>query len=151
MRGMVGDVTSPRRGLLAAAVLMLALSGSLAFVLSHDAVGAGDELAAAAVGQETSLKGTFAPYFVTPAATDARWAPVHAVLGNMTYVQLDQAQTGADGHPLVVLVTSDALHGDMAGVIVRGPVVLRMPHPDGSGRTLVVLRATAWARPLVFG
>ncbi|HEX2066393.1 MAG TPA: hypothetical protein VHI93_06220 [Candidatus Thermoplasmatota archaeon] len=143
---MVGDLTRLRRGLLAAAVLLLALSGSLAFVLAHDAVGndPGD-LAFAPVGQEASLKGSFSPYLVTPAAADPRWAPVQAVAGNATYVLL-----GTDPG-LVVLVASEAPHHDLAGVIVRGPVALRMQHPDGSGRTLLVVEAATWARPLVFG
>lgn len=135
-----------RRGLLAVAVLLLAASGGLAFLLSHDAVGSdAAALAATEVGQEASLKGSFAPYLTTPAATDARWAPVEAVAGNVTYVLL-----GTDPG-LVVLVAAESPHRDLAGAIVRGPVELRMPHPDGSGRTLLVVRADGWARPLVFG
>jgi hypothetical protein len=106
-------------------------------------VGSGPEaLAEAAVGQEASLKGSFAPYFVTPAAADARWAPVQAVAGNVTYVLL-----GTDPG----LVAAEQPHGDLAGAIVHGPVALRMAHPDGSGRTLLVVRASEWTRPLVFG
>jgi hypothetical protein len=103
------------------------------------------DLASAPVGREASLKGSFAPYLVTPAAADARWAPVQAALGNVTYVLL------GDDPGLVVLVTAEQPHPDLAGAIVRGPVTLRLPHPDGSGRTLLVVRATEWARPLVFG
>ncbi|MCA1819246.1 MAG: hypothetical protein LC620_04215 [Halobacteriales archaeon] len=138
--------TKTRRGLLALALAMLSLAGSLAYVLAHDAVGADPmQLADADVGQAASAKGSFAPYFVIPAAVDARWAPVHDVLSNATYVLL-----GTDPS-LVVLVTAEQAHGDSAGAIVRGPVALRMPHPDGSGRTLLVLRATEWTHPLVFG
>ncbi|HUR61534.1 MAG TPA: hypothetical protein VM286_04140 [Candidatus Thermoplasmatota archaeon] len=125
---------------------MLSLAGSLALVLSHDAVGAdASELAQATVGQDASIKGGFAPYIAIPAAADARWAPVQAALSNATYVLL-----GTDPS-LVVLATAEAPHGDLADAIVRGPVSLRMPHPDGSGRTLLVLRATQWDHPLVFG
>jgi hypothetical protein len=146
MEPQVGALTRLRRGLLASAVVLLALSGSLAFVLAHDAVGSGPEaLVEAAVGQEASLKGSFAPYFVTLAAADARWAPVQAVAGNVTYVLL-----GTDPG-LVVLVAAEQPHGDLAGAIVHGPVALRMAHPDGSGRTLLVVRAAEWTRPLVFG
>lgn len=146
MEAQVGDLTRLRRGLLASAVVLLALSGSLAFVLSHDAVGSdATALAAAGVGEEASLKGNFAPYFVTPAAADARWAPVQAAAGNVTYVLL-----GTDPG-LVVLVAAEQPYGELAGAIVRGPVALRVDHPDGSGRTLLVVRAAAWARPLVFG
>jgi hypothetical protein len=141
----VDVLTRPRRGLLASAVVLLALSGSLAFVLSHDAVGDASALADAAVGEEASLKGSFAPYLVTPAATDPRWAPVQPALGNVTYVLL-----GTDPS-LVVLVAAGEPHAELAGAIVHGPVALRMPHPDGSGRTLLVVRADAWTRPLVFG
>lgn len=142
----VGDLTRLRRGLLASAVVLLALSGSLAYLLSHDAVGSDPgSLAAAAVGQEADLKGNLAPYFVTPAAADPHWAPVEAVAGNATYVLLGTAPD------LVVLVAAGAPHGDLADAIVHGPVALRVPHPDGSGRTLLVVRATAWTHPLVFG
>jgi len=146
MERLVGDLMRLRRGLLAAAVLLLSSSGSLAFVLSHDAVGSdAADLAAAPVGDEAGIKGTFAPYLATPAANDARWAPLHAVLSNATYVLL-----GADPS-IVVLVTAEQAHPDAADAIVRGPIVLRMAHPDGSGRTLLVLRATEWTHPLVFG
>jgi hypothetical protein len=146
MGALVGDLTSTRRGLLASALLLLSLSGSLAFVLSHDAVGSdAAALATAPVGQEASLKGSFSPYLVTPAAADPRWAPVQAALGNVTYVLL-----GTDPG-LVVLVTAEQPHPDLEGAIVRGPVALRLPHPDGSGRTLLVVRALGWSRPLVFG
>lgn len=139
-------LTRPRRGLLASAVLLLALSGSLAFVLSHDAVGSdAAALAATPVGQQASLKGNFAPYLATPAGNDPAWAPVQAALGNATYVLL-----GTDPG-LVVLVTGAQPHADLAGAIVHGPVALRLPHPDGSGRTLLVVRAEAWTHPLVFG
>lgn len=115
-------------------------------MLAHDAVGNDPrDLAHAPVGQETSLKGSFSPYLVTPAAADARWAPVQAAAGNATYVLL-----GTDPG-LVVLVASEAPRQDLAGAIVRGPVALRMPHPDGSGRTLLVVQAVEWARPLLFG
>lgn len=125
---------------------MLASAGSLAFVLAHDAVGSdARQLAQATVGDQAMVKGTFAPYLATPAAADARWAPVHAVLANQTYVLL-----GTDPG-LVVLVTSEPQHADLADAIVHGAVALRMPHPDGSGRTLLVLRATQWDHPLVFG
>jgi hypothetical protein len=146
MARVVGDLTRLRRGLLASAVLLLALSGCLALVLSHDAVGSdARSLAAASVGQEASLKGSFAPYLVTPAANDARWAPVAPVLGNVTYVLLGMEPS------VVVLVTAEQPHPDLAGAIVRGPIVLSLPHPDGSGRTLLVVRALEWTHPIVFG
>jgi hypothetical protein len=127
-------------------MVMLSLAGSLAYVLAHDAVGtAAEDLATATVGQEASAKGSFAPYFVVPAAIDPRWAPIHKVLGNATYVLM-----GTDPS-LVVLVTSPLEHSDLAGAIARGPVALRMEHPDHSGRTLLVLRATEWTHPIVFG
>jgi hypothetical protein len=130
------------------AVLLLSGSAGLGYVLSHDAVGADPAaLAASPVGDTGVVKGSFAPYLAPPAAADARWDPVHAALGNFTYV-LEGAGRGMDG--VVLLVTGAQSHVDTADAVVRGEVLLRIPHPDGSSRTLVVLRAVAWTHPLVF-
>jgi hypothetical protein len=146
MEALVGDLMGLRRGLLASALLILAVAGGLGYVLAHDAVGTDvAELAGAGVGRDASVKGSFAPYFLVPPAVDPHWGPIHKILGNATYVLL-----GTDP-ALVVLVTAPQAHGDLASAIVRGPVELRVPHPDGSGRTILVLRATQWTHPLVFG
>jgi hypothetical protein len=143
----VAGTRRTNRGLLGLALALLGLSGSLAYVLAHDAVGSdAAALAQAPIGEDAAIRGSFAPYFPSPAALDPRWAPVEAVLANHTYVLLAS-------DPSVVLLVTDAAPsaGNLADSIVHGTVALRMPHPDASGRTLVVLQVSGWDQPIVFG
>ncbi|MCA1819923.1 MAG: hypothetical protein LC620_07750, partial [Halobacteriales archaeon] len=75
----------------------------------------------------------------------AAWDDVKAALDNFTY----EVDTGSPRD--VVLVTSPHL-GPAVGsdVVTTGPVVLRAPHPDGSGRTLVVVLARDLESPILF-
>lgn len=125
----------------------MAASGALAVVLQHDAVGAAEDAQLAAPGADLTVKGAAQPF--VPRAGSAReasgWAAVARHLDNFTSV----VDTGEPG--TVVLVTTPQ-PGPPAGTVVvaTGPVVLRVPHPDGSGRTVVVLRAARLDSPILF-
>jgi len=144
--GALLSVRSP--ALLALALALLASSGALAYVLEHDAVGAAADLQAAQPGQTVTAKGTLAPF--APRATSAReaaaWADVERHFANGTAVQLDNGDAST-----VLLVTTPhpaAPHGE---AVVTGTVVLRVPHPDGSGRTVLLVASQDLAAPILFG
>lgn len=65
-----------------------------------------------------------------------------APLANYTYVV-------ATTQDAVIWVTSATPHPATAAVI-DGIVIARQPHPDHSGRWLVVVRADAWTTPILF-
>jgi len=140
------SVRSPT--LLAVSLALLAASGALAYVLEHDAVGAVADLGAATPGETVTAKGSLVPF--SPKADSAReasaWAQVERHFQNGTAAEL---RTGDPG--TVVLVTTPHPAAPQGTVVVTGTVVLRVPHPDGSGRTLLVVTATDWTRPIVFG
>jgi hypothetical protein len=142
-----GRIRSPR--LLALSVALLAASGGLAYVLQHDAVGVADipALAQAEAGDEVTVKGPAQPF--VPRASSAReaaaWVDVERRLENATAL----VDTGEPD--LVVLVTGLAAPPRPGSVLVAtGPVVLHGPHPDGSARSLVVVRATEAGSPILF-
>jgi hypothetical protein len=127
----------------------MASAGALAYVLDHDAVGAASASAMSVTpGEDVTLRGLLIPFVVRPA--DVReavaWAQVREALGNVT----GALETGEAG--LVVLLTSDdPLPPPGTAVVATGEVALRVPHPDGSGRDLLVLRAERVATPILFG
>ena len=135
------------RGLLALSVVLMAASGSLAYVLEHDAVGETPLLAVAGPGEDVTLKGTLQAF--TPKASTSReaaaWTVVASQFDNFTYALETEDTTD------VVLLTSPSA-GPAPGttVVTRASMLLRTTHPDGSGRTLVVLFAPDLESPILF-
>ncbi len=123
------------------AFALLASAGGLAIAI-HDGLATPVVGAATALGETATAKGD-ATVFLAPPTAD--WAAVRLVLGNATYI------IGTGDAATVVLATGADLHADAGNVIVRGPVLLRAPHPDGSGRLLVILAVTSWDTPILFG
>lgn len=110
-------------------------------MLLHDGVGAPVASAATPLGDDAFAKGTASPFVAPPTQN---WNAARAALGNFTYL-IDT------GEPAVVLLaTGPEPHAEAGTVLVHGTVVLRAPHPDGSGRTLLVLRDAAWSTPILF-
>ncbi|MEK6985231.1 MAG: hypothetical protein AABX89_02465 [Candidatus Thermoplasmatota archaeon] len=110
-------------------------------MLLHDGVGAALASSSTPLGDEVSAKGTPSPFVAPPTQS---WSAGRAALGNFTY----RIDTGEPA--LVILATGPEPHAEAGTVVVRGTVALRAPHPDGSGRTLLVLRDAAWATPIFF-
>jgi hypothetical protein len=137
---LVPRTTIRSKPLLALGLALLAAAGMLALGL-HDGV-AVPPASQAAAGDEAVAKGEPTPFVVPPTPA---WAPVRAALGNLTY----SIATGDPG--LLVLATGPDVHTGTGTVVVRGPVLLRSPAPDGSGRTLLVLAVRQWDTPLLFG
>ena len=125
-------------------ILLMASAAALGAVLVHDGEVAGDhavDLATAAPGESVSLKGTpepFAPFGATRA-----WRSIIPVLANHTYT-LDDPEAG-----VVAMLTSEIPAPDGV-VLAEGDVGYVAPHPDGSGRLLVVIVVTEWREPLLF-
>lgn len=124
-------------------VVLLASSAALGVLLVHDGeAGASPDLARAVPGDSVRLKGEPAP-FVPPAGALRQWRAVLPLLGNHTYRMDD------DGAGVEVLLTSPA--PAPAGVVLADGVVGYVgPHPDGSGRLLVLVQVRDWQQPLLF-
>ena len=131
-------------------VVLMAGSGALAYVLDHDAVGETAVLDRARPGDDVTVKGTLQPFVPVAASAHeaAAWRHVASHLDNFTY-SLD---TGADqgSGADVVLVTTPAPAALGSAIVTSGPVVLRILHPDGSDRMVVVVHATDLESPILF-
>jgi hypothetical protein len=133
------NVRSPALAVLG--IVLMASAAVLGALLVHDGeVAAESDLAAAAPGEAVRVKGAPEPF--TPAPLRA-WRAVLPLLDNFTYV-LSDADSG-----LQVLLTSAAAAPDGV-VLADGEVGYAAPHPDGSGRLLVVVRVHAWEEPILF-
>lgn len=123
-------------GLLVAAV-------ALGAVLVHDGERAAPALAQAEPGDAVLLKGAVQDFY--PSRSLTAWDPVLPILAahNHTYL------LGKDGEGAVALLTSDKPAPDTV-VLTEGKVLLVLPHPDGSGRLLVVVHVEAWREPFLF-
>ena len=122
-------------------IVLMASAAVLGALLVHDGeVAAESDLAAAAPGEEVRVKGAPEPFAPSPLRS---WRTVLPMLDNFTYV-LSDADAG-----LEVLLTSSASAPDGV-VLANGEVGLVAPHPDGSGRLLVVVRVDAWQEPILF-
>lgn len=120
----------------------MASAAALGAVLVHDGeVAARRDLAHAAPGEEVSLKGTPEPF--TPLGPSRAWRTVLPVLANHTYT-MDDPEAG-----VVAMLTSPTPAPDGV-VLAEGAVSYVAPHPDGSGRLLVVVAVSDWREPLLF-
>jgi hypothetical protein len=125
-------------------ILLMASAAALGAVLVHGgevATGKTVDLATAEPGDTVSLKGQpepFAPFGATRA-----WRSVVPVLDNHTYT-LEDPESG-----LVAMLTSDEPAPDGV-VLAEGTVGYVAPHPDGSGRLLVVVVVQEWREPILF-
>ena len=122
-------------------IVLMASAAALGALLVHAGEVAGEsDRAAAAPGEAVRLKGAPEPF--TPAPLRS-WRAVLPMLDNFTYV-LSDADAG-----LEVLLTSTAAAPDGV-VLADGEVGSVAPHPDGSGRLLVVVRVHGWHEPILF-
>ena len=122
----------------------MASAAALGAVLVHDGEVASDEtvdLAEAAPGDRVSLKGTPEPF--TPFGATRAWRSIIPVLANHTYT-LDDPDSG-----LVAMLTSERPAPEGV-VLAEGDVGYVAPHPDGSGRLLVVIVVQEWREPILF-
>ncbi len=130
------------KGLVVLSLALLASAGGLATLLRHDGIGVEIADEHAVPGESVVAKGHAAPFVAPPTKS---WDAIRARLGNLTY----RIDTG-DANVLVLATGPDA-HADAGTVIVTGDVLLRIAHPDGSGRQVLVLRTTSWTTPILFG
>lgn len=121
---------------------LLAAASVLGAILVHDGESTATPLASVAPGDAVQLKGALTPFY--PSRSLAAWDPVLPILAahNHTYLWED-----ADG--AVALLTSATPAPDDI-VLTEGTALLVLPHPDGSGRLLVVVHVEAWREPLLF-
>lgn len=133
------SLRSPALAVLGA--LLLASSAALGLLLVHDGeVSADPDLAQAVPGEPVRLKGEPAPFVPSPGSV-RQWRPVLPLLGNHTYT--------LDTEGVSVLLTS-AGPVPPGVVVAEGKVGYVGPHPDGSGRLLVLVTVDGWKQPLVF-
>lgn len=122
-------------------ILLMAGAAVLGALLVHDGeIAAESDLATAAPGESVRVKGAPEPF--TPAPLRS-WRTVLPLLDNHTYV-LSDADAG-----LEVLLTSPAPAPEGV-VLADGEVDAVAPHPDGSGRLLVVVHVHGWHEPILF-
>lgn len=123
-------------------ILLMAGAAVLGAILVHDGeVAPAADLAAAAPGEAVSVKGT--PVHFEPSGSSRAWRAILPALGNHTYT-LEDPERG-----LVALLTGEETAPDGV-VLAEGTVRFAAPHPDGSGRLLVVVAVTDWVEPLLF-
>jgi hypothetical protein len=122
-------------------VALMAAAAVLGGILVHDgATAKSADLATAAPGQSVAIKGDPLPF--TPAPPLRAWRTVLAILGDNKTYTLD-----SDG--MQVLLTSPRAAPD-GTVLAQGHVIYVAPHPDGSGRLLVVVGVHDWRSPILF-
>ena len=126
-------------GLAVLGAALLAAATVLGALLVHDGEGREPALAHAAAGDAVEVKGRPEPFFPDDLA---RWAAVQPHLRAHNY--LLPAEDG-----VVVLLASDTL-APGAVVLAEGRVDHVGPHPDGSGRLLVLVQVREWDQPLLF-
>jgi len=119
---------------------LLVAAGVLGAILVHDGETAARPLAAAQPGDDVAVKGSPTPFH--PSGPLGAWQPLLPLLGEHTY-----ELATADG--AVALLSSDQpAPADV--VLAEGTVAFVGPHPDGSGRMLVLVAVHAWREPLLF-
>ena len=122
---------------------MMATAAVLGALLVHDGEVAAEtnDLAAAAPGETVRVKGT--PEAFTPGTPLRNWRTVLPMLDNFTYA-LSDPESGT-----LALLTSPAPAPEGV-VLADGTVGYVAPHPDGSGRLLVVIDVQDWQEPILF-
>ncbi|MEA3166411.1 MAG: hypothetical protein QOJ26_1283 [Thermoplasmata archaeon] len=123
-------------------IALMASAAALGGLLVHDGEVAPDaDLSSAEPGEGISLKGTPEP-FAADGLTRA-WRSILPVLANHTYTLEDPESA------VVAMLTSP--HEAPDGVVLaEGKVSYVAPHPDGSGRLLVVVEVRDWREPILF-
>ncbi|MEA3137736.1 MAG: hypothetical protein QOC71_2017 [Thermoplasmata archaeon] len=120
----------------------MAGSAVLGAILVHDGeVAPGSDLASAVPGESVRVKGSPEPF--TPGTPLRTWRTVLPMLDNFTYALTD-ADSGIEA-----LLTSPGPAPDGV-VLAEGRVGYVAPHPDGSGRLLVVIDVQDWNQPILF-
>ena len=134
------NVRSP--ALAALGIALMASAAALGALLVHDGEVAPEAgLAEAAPGESVRLKGSPVPF--APEGPLRAWRTVLPLLDNFTYA-LSDPESGIEA-----LLTSPGPAPD--GVVVaEGTVGHVAPHPDGSGRLLVVVEVREWSEPILF-
>jgi hypothetical protein len=131
-------------------VVLLASSAALGLLLVHDGeAGASPDLARAVPGEPVRIKGEPAP-FVPPPGALRQWRPVLPLLGNHTYALDAPASDGGEGAAGVEVLLTSPLPAPAGVVLADGTVGYVGPHPDGSGRLLVLVQVREWQQPLLF-
>lgn len=121
---------------------LLAASGVLGGLLAHDGeLEPAPDLANAMPGEPVRLKGEPEPF--APELPLRAWRTVTPLLANHTYA-MGEAAGG-----VVLLLTAQAPAPD-GTVLADGVVRMVAPHPDDSGRLLVVVAVSDWAEPILF-
>lgn len=130
------------RGLMAVSLAMLAASGTLAWVLEHDAVG--DPRLVSGDQAETRLRGTLTPLVLHGRAQ----REVGPHLDNYTYMLQPGPEPG-----LEVIVTSPVplrQARTAEPVVVAGPLLWSGAHPDHPATRMAVIRADHVEAPILF-
>ena len=123
-------------------IALMASAAVLGGLLVHDGeVATESDLANASPGDSVRLKGSPEPFVPTPPLRT--WRPILPLLGNFTYT-LSDSQSG-----LELLLTSATAAPDGV-VLASGTVDYVAPHPDSSGRLLVVIDVRDWDEPILF-
>jgi len=123
-------------------ITLMASAAALGALLVHDGeVAPESDLANASPGESVRVKGSPEPF--VPGTPVRAWRTVMPLLDNFTYVLSDE-ETG-----LVALLTSAQAAPDGV-VLAEGTVGYVAPHPDGSGRLLVVVTVSSWQEPILF-
>jgi hypothetical protein len=122
-------------------ILLMASAAAIGAVLVHDGeVSASADLSHAVAGEDVLLKGEPEPF--APTGPLRAWRAVVPLLENHSYVL-----EAADG--TVALLTSAAPRPEGV-VLAEGEIAYTGAHPDGSGRTLVVVHVVDWRQPILF-
>jgi hypothetical protein len=134
------NVRSP--ALAALGIALMASAAALGALLVHDGeVAAEPDLASAAPGEAVRVKGSLEPF--APGTPLRAWRAVLPMLDNFTYM-LSDPDSG-----VLALLTSAGPAPDGV-VLADGTVDYVAPHPDGSGRLLVVIDVRDWQEPILF-
>lgn len=138
-----GDRLNVRSPALAAlGIALMASAAVLGALLVHDGeVAAESDLATAAPGEAVRVKGSPEPF--TPVGPLRAWRTVLPMLDNFTYALTDP-ESGIEA-----LLTSPTAAPEGV-VLADGTVGYVAPHPDGSGRLLVIIDVRAWEEPILF-
>lgn len=133
-------VRSP--ALAALGIALMASAAALGALLVHDGeVAVETDLASAAPGESVRVKGSPEPF--VPGTPLRAWRTVMPLLDNFTYAMGDE-ESG-----VVALLTSPRSAPEGV-VLAEGRVDYVAPHPDGSGRLLVVVTVSSWQEPILF-
>ena len=120
----------------------MASAAALGALLVHDGeVAVESDLAAAAPGETVRVKGSPEPFKLDSPVR--AWRTVLPLLDNFTY-SLADPESG-----ILALLTSPSAAPEGV-VLADGRVDYVAPHPDGSGRLLVVIAVDTWEEPLLF-